>query len=311
MTTVFLSVASAMLFGAADFMGGTASREESSMAVTAISHLMGAVCVGVAMAVVPAVFSARAVIIGVAVGVCSGVGVSSFYVALARGKMTAVAPLTAALSAALPLLWDLTRGAALSATSLAGVVFALIATAAVGLSSSEAADDVGDGTSDSTDVGTDTGDGTGTGTGDGDGDERKMTPLAFMLTLVASLGFAGMYFGFAATPSDSGFWPLLAARVTSTLTLTLATTFSKGRSLKLGRKAWPLVLGAGVLDAVANIMVLTALRLGPFSVAVVLSSLYPVTTVLLARAILGERLKGIQRAAVAIAFASVVLAAWP
>ncbi|MCL2503642.1 MAG: DMT family transporter, partial [Coriobacteriia bacterium] len=241
----------------------------------------------------------RAVIIGVAVGVCSGVGVSSFYVALARGKMTTVAPLTAALSAALPLLWDLTRGAALSATSLAGVVFALIATAAVGLSSSEAADDVGDGTSDSTDVGT------------GDGDKRKMTPLAFMLTLVASLGFAGMYFGFAATPSDSGFWPLLAARITSTLTLTLATTFAKGRSLKLGRKAWPLVLGAGVLDAVANIMVLTALRLGPFSVAVVLSSLYPVTTVLLARAILGERLKGIQRAAVAIAFASVVLAAWP
>ena len=68
---------------------------------------------------------------------------------------------------------------------------------------------------------------------------------------------------------------------------------------------------AGVLDATANVTMLTAIRIGPLAVASILGSLYPVVTVLLARAVLGERLRGAQRAGVALALTAVVLAAWP
>jgi len=69
--------------------------------------------------------------------------------------------------------------------------------------------------------------------------------------------------------------------------------------------------GAGALDTAANVTMLAAIRIGPLAVASVLGSLYPVATILLARAVLGERLRGIQRAGVALALVAVLLTAIP
>jgi drug/metabolite transporter (DMT)-like permease len=69
-------------------------------------------------------------------------------------------------------------------------------------------------------------------------------------------------------------------------------------------------LGAGALDAIANITMLAAIRIGPLAVASVLGSLYPIATILLARFVLKERLHWAQRAGVALALAAVLMAAF-
>jgi drug/metabolite transporter (DMT)-like permease len=69
-------------------------------------------------------------------------------------------------------------------------------------------------------------------------------------------------------------------------------------------------LGAGVLDAVANVTMLSAIRIGPLAVASVIGSLYPVATILLARFVLKERLHWAQRFGVALALVAVLMAAW-
>jgi drug/metabolite transporter (DMT)-like permease len=136
-----------------------------------------------------------------------------------------------------------------------------------------------------------------------------MPPAAVGLSLVAGVGFAGSFIAFSFSDAGSGFWPLLAARLTS-VTLIGAATLVTQRTLRVVAPARRATLGAGVFDTTANITMLTAIRIGPLAVASVLGSLYPVATVLLARAVLGEHLRGLQRAGVALAFAAVVLAAW-
>ena len=67
--------------------------------------------------------------------------------------------------------------------------------------------------------------------------------------------------------------------------------------------------GAGVIDVVANICYVAATRTGMFGLAVVLASLYPGVTVLLARAVLGERLRWVQRAGLGLAAIGILLVA--
>ena len=68
---------------------------------------------------------------------------------------------------------------------------------------------------------------------------------------------------------------------------------------------------AGVLDATANVAILSAIRIGPLAVAAVVGGLYPVATILLARVVLTERLKRHQMVGVALALIAVVLTALP
>ena len=89
-----------------------------------------------------------------------------------------------------------------------------------------------------------------------------------------------------------------------------AVTLLRRGTLRLAEPARRNTLGAGIFDSAANVTMITAIRIGPLAVASVLGSLYPVATVLLARAVLGEHLRGLQRAGVMLAFSAVVLAAW-
>jgi drug/metabolite transporter (DMT)-like permease len=100
-------------------------------------------------------------------------------------------------------------------------------------------------------------------------------------------------------------WPILASRTTSVALFGLAALLTR-RSVRL-----PGVLGltllCGVIDMSANALYLVAARVGPLSVVVTLASLYPASTVLLARVVLGERLNLRQVAGVACALAAIAL----
>ena len=109
----------------------------------------------------------------------------------------------------------------------------------------------------------------------------------------------------AETRPEAGMWPILAARATSVTFFGVAAAAGR-RSLRMpGTLA--LTLLCGVVDMAANALYLVAARAGPLSLVVTLASLYPASTVLLARIILGERLNARQVAGVGCALAAIVL----
>lgn len=282
MLTVLLSTATASLFGVADFFGGVASRRASALAVTALAHSVGLVLFALSLAVMPAPFSRAALLAGAAAGVSGGIGVAALYAALARGRMSLVAPITAAISGSLPALYDFATGATLAPTAIAGLVLALVATVIVSATSV-----------------------------DEPGGAPGLPLAALGLSLLAGVGFAGSFLSFSFAGDGSGFWPLAAARLVSVVMIgSLALVRSAGRP-DFSADAWRPTLLAGLLDACANVTMLAAIRIGPLAIASVIGSLYPVGTVLLARVVLKEHLHGWQRLGIGLALAAVVLAAWP
>jgi drug/metabolite transporter (DMT)-like permease len=222
--------------------------------------------------------SSRDLLWGAAAGVSGGVGVTALYGALARGRMSVVAPITAALSGSLPALLDFARGTQLRPLALVGLGVALLAIVIVS--------SVGH-----------------------PEDRAAMPPAAIALSLLAGVGFAGSFIFFSFTAGGSGLAPLVAARLVS-VALMGGLALVRGRgSAALTPGAVATALGAGALDATANVTMLAAIRIGPLAIAAVIGSLYPVATVLLARYVLKERLHPAQRFGVALALVAVLMAA--
>ena len=136
-----------------------------------------------------------------------------------------------------------------------------------------------------------------------------MPSRAILLAVLAGVGFTGCFIFFSLAAKTSGLMPLLAARVVSVALLLMAITFARRGHVTLAPDARASAYGAGALDAAANVTMLTAIRIGPLAVASVLGSLYPVVTILLARVVLKERLRPVQRAGVVLALAAVMLTA--
>ncbi len=275
--TAALATLSAALFGTADFLGGLASRRDSALVVTVRSQMIGFLVLFVAALALPAVVGMRDVALGMVAGVSGGIGVLSLYAGLATGRMGVVAPVTAALSGTLPAAFDLVRGTEVGPMGVAGIVLALVAVVIVSVTGHES---------------------------DDDGSGRR----ALTFALVAGVGFAGSLLCYASTSHTSGYWPLVAGRTTTVLMLgTLAIV--RLRSIRLDAGAVRPALWAGGFDGLANIAVISAIRLGPLAIASVLAALYPVATVLLARYFLDERLHVWQQVGVVLAIVAVVLSA--
>ncbi len=119
-----------------------------------------------------------------------------------------------------------------------------------------------------------------------------------------------MFFLLIRNAGESGeFWPVAAGRIGELAVVLIAAAVLR-RSLSPGGADGRLVLaavGAGAIDVVANICYVAATRTGAFGLAVVLASLYPGFTVLLARVVLGERLRWVQRAGLALAAIGILL----
>ncbi|MDP2401100.1 MAG: EamA family transporter [Actinomycetota bacterium] len=281
MLTVLLATSTSVLFGAADFLGGLASRRDSAVAVTARAHTVGVPLFALSVLFMPPLLWGGGDIgWGIVAGVAGGIGVVSLYAALGIGRMSVVAPITAALAGSLPAVYDLARGASLGPVSLTGLALALIATVIVSVAPGPA------------------------------DEERPVTPLAVAFACAAGTGFAASFISFSFTGVDSGWLPLLVARVTSAGLLTVLT-LSMRRTISLDPSARTPAIGAGLLETAANVTMLTAIRIGPLAVASVLGSLFPVVVIVLARFFLGERLMWMQRGGVALALLAVILTAMP
>lgn len=212
---------------------------------------------------------------GALAGICGALAVTLFYHALAVGKMGIVSPITAVLAAALPLIFGMVRGDRLTVGQIVGLVLALGAIVMISLSFENA------------------------GT-------REIATAGVREAIVTGFLFGAFFILLSYTHPAAGLHNLLAARIASITLLLLAALITR-TPLGPARGDWRLIVGAGVLDMSANILYVLATFWGYLSIAAVLTSLYPASTVLLARIVLNERLILTQKAGVALALAGVVL----
>lgn len=277
MAAALLALLGAASWGVGDFFGGLAARRAHVLTVLALSQVVG--LLGAIAWVVLAGEGAPgwpAILAGAGAGVAGAVGLAALYRGLAIGAMGIVAPISAA-SPVVPLGIDAARGDVPSAWQLAGIVavFAGIAT----LSREPAASR---------------------------GPARLATGVG--LALVAALGFGLFVTGIDVAADESVPWAVLSARGAS-VGLALVAALAVGAGLRIARRVWPLVLAVGVFDTGANVLVAFATTKGLAGVVAVVSALYPVMTVLLARIVLGERLDGRRRVGGLVALAGAALVA--
>lgn len=301
---IVLGLAAAVVYGAADFAGGLATRRTPALTVVVLSQLMGLVILVVALPVVatgPPLPGDLAR--GGLAGVGGGIGVALLYRGLAVGRMSVVAPITAVGAAALPVAWGLVSGERPGVGALVGVVVALVAVVLVSAAAPAEARDVvaaGPGVGVAVRPGT-------TARGDVLVRARAALGPGILEAVVAGLAFGVFFILLGGTSPDAGLWPLLGAR-TSILVAGAAAAVSR-TSLRPAPGQLPRIALAGVLDMGANVLYVLAARQGLLSLVAVLVSLYPASTVLLARVVLGERLAGLQRAGLALAAAGIALIA--
>lgn len=282
--TIALALSTSLLFGVGDFLGGVATRRDSAFAVTGTSHIISIVFMAAAVLLLPAASPTSTDIIAGAVSGLTGViGVLCLYGALAVGRMSIVAPVSAALSASLPALYDLTTGTSLSPVTISGISLALVAIVVVSVAPDDRLDEPG---------------------------YEYRPRRALVLATLSGVGFAGGFIALSFTSMESGLTPILAARVVS-IAISVFLAFRVGRGFPVDRTALAPTFGAGVADVLANVTMLTAIRLGPLAVASVLGALFPVVVVTLARIFLKERLHLWQKLGVGLAMVAVVLSAMP
>jgi drug/metabolite transporter (DMT)-like permease len=291
---ILLGLAAAVLYGSGDFLGGMASRRAHVLTVLTLVETAGAIVALAVAAASSGPVSLTGLAWGVAAGAIGGLGLIIFYAGLAAGPMSVVAPVSGLVSTVLPVAVALAEGERPSLGVYAGALLCLVA---IVLASS--AGDTGQ-------VG-EVGEGRETSMARRSG--RAGRGIAY--GVLAGLAF-GLFFLLIRNAGQSGaVWPVAAARI-GELAAVLAVAAGLGRGLLPRGADGRLLLaavGAGVIDVVANLCYVAATRTGLFGLAVVLASLYPGVTVLLARVVLGERLRWVQRVGLGLAAIGILLVA--
>lgn len=300
MGTLF-GLAAALTYGCGDFIGGLASRRAGALRVVVLSHAVGLVLILIALPLWRGDgFAAPVLGWGAAAGGAGGVGVVLLYRGLARGRMSVVAPITAVIAAAVPVVYGIARGERPGVLALVGVV---VAFAAVILVSSSAAEHEDDRTPE---------------VAAAPGfpalpNVRAAVPQPLRSPGIADAIGSGLAFGaffvfFAQAGTASGLWPLVGVRLGSLGLVALSAAVLR-RGLRPPPGTWPLIVAAGTLDLVANLLYLLATGRGLLSLVAVLTSLYPASTVVLARVVLAERFTPAQTVGLGLAALGAVLIA--
>ena len=295
MITAILGLGTALFFGAADFLGGLAAGRILAIRASALSALAVLIVLTAALPVFGGTWSAGALFWGVIAGVVAACTVALLYASLAIGPMSILAPLLAVIAAIVPVFYGLASGEQLAPTGYAGIVVALAAVVLVGFVPHKEA----------------------------------VHPRASGIVL-AILAGATMGTGIIVldnTPDDSGILPLVVGRVVAVTVLLTAVAVVAARGARRAgggrdgwRGGWPgwrdgwvggirLGLAGGLLAAIADVFMLTGVRVGDVSIIGVLAALCSAVTVVLAALVLRERLAPPQVVGLVLAVAAAGLIA--
>jgi drug/metabolite transporter (DMT)-like permease len=279
---ILLSLASAVMYGMSDYVGGRASRRVPPVAIACLAEV---VMLPIALVIIPLVEDSRpsgtAVAWSLVAGFAGGIGVVGLYVALARGNMTVVAPITAVVAAAVPVIVGIALGERPGVFALLGIVAALTAVGLIG--------------------------------GAADIFRPSMVrlpvdPRTVVLALAVGVTFGTLFVAFARTGDDAGMWPLLIARVSGVPTLLVAfAVHRRSTGQRTSRAVIVPAVAVALLVTMANATYLLAARAGLLSIVAVVVSMYPASTVALATVLDGERASRAQLAGMALAATALVL----
>jgi drug/metabolite transporter (DMT)-like permease len=267
------AVGSAAAWGAGDFSGGLASKRSHPISVTLVSNPFGLILMtALALWHGAAGPSLRDATLGFAAGMCGAFGLLAFYKALSSGKMGVVAPVTAVVANVISMLFGAFTEGRPSALQLIGFALAIIGVYVI---------------------------------------SKPETGVKVSFTDLLPALFAGIAFGafFILTANFSSgdvSWTLVVARL-GTISMVVASALWTRHQFKLERQSLPLVFVAGGMDSLGNLLFALATQMGRLDVGSALSSLYPVTTVLLAMLVLRERLSRTQGIGAVIALISIPL----
>ena len=277
MLPVIVGLTGALVFGAADFLGGIASKRIGAMRVTAIGAAAGVFLLLLSTTFIQGTWSIEALFLGGITGVTGALAISFLYACLAIGPMSILSPTTAVVSALVPMLAGLLRGEQLRSIAYLALALALIAVILVGFVPEKGA---------------------------------VRPSLKALGMAVAAGALIGMFLIIIdLTPGDSGMVPLVANRAVNAAIMFaviggLALFTRRRRATATGptvsvtaggwRPGFLLAVCCGVTDATGNIFVLIGLRLGDLTVQSVLTALYPAGTIVLAAIVLKERIAPVQ-----------------
>jgi len=252
-----LALLGASFWGVGDFFGGLASRRAHVLTVLALSQGTGLLGAATWVLVAGGERPSLADLWPAAVaGAAGAIGLGALYRGMAIGAMGIVAPISAA-SPIVPLAVDVGRGIVPSVLQWLGI--AVVLTGIVLLAREPR------------------------------GSTSSGLAAGVALALIAALGFGLFIVGLDAASDDSVAWTILVVRATSTL-VALAAAVVVSAPLRPPARLLPMILAVGAFDTLANVLVAFATTRGPAGIVAVLSALYPVTTILLARIVLAERL---------------------
>jgi len=298
-----LALAAAVLYGTADFLGGVASRRARVFAVLATTVPAGAAVV-IVMALLgeapglgsllghglgsPTSVGGWGAVGWAAVsGICGAAGLVAFYAGFAAAPISVVAPVAALVSTVLPVGIAIAGGERPTSRMLTGGLICLVAIVLVSMppAGPRGREDPVPGSA---------------------GGAGRLRALGY--GAAAGAGF-GLFFLCLKNAGQSGvLWPVAISRTAGTLVavgIALATRTRPWR--REGGRTGVIALASGAVDAAANVCYVLATRAGLFGLAVVITSLYPGMTVLLARWVLGERMRWLQRGGLLLAAVGVVL----
>jgi drug/metabolite transporter (DMT)-like permease len=271
--TIF-SLTAVFSWGTSDFLGGYAARRANAFLLTAIAHLSGLVLMAALALATHAPFpSGTALAWALVAGLSGGGALAIFYRALAAGRMGLTAPVAAVLGAAIPTVFGIFHEGLPQIAQVSGFVLAAVGIWLISRTEDDSSTD---------------------GIG---------------MAALAGIGFAGFYLCVKQTGDSSAFWVAAVSKVASFALTGLIVVIGRsareidGRGIGFG-------VVAGCLDAIGSVLFIRASQTGRLDAAVVLSSLYPAITVLLARIVLKEHFTRWKALGMVAALLAVPMIAW-
>ncbi len=260
---IILSLLTALLFGTGDFFGGMATKRIRVAQVLLCAHIVGGIGIFAISLAIADQFRLEDLGWGAIAGASGIIGLGLLYRGLARGPMGVVGALTAITSAAVPALW----GTFVDGDELAGLAWigVLVALVAIGLVSWSP-----------------------------DDSDTPVTTRTIVESLIAGAGFGFMFILLDHSDPASAPWPIAGARMLTAPVLLFGFLVRRKQIWPRDPIALRWVFGVALADTISNALFLYATERGSLTVVAVLSSLYPVATVILARTVLHEKLTRLQ-----------------
>ncbi|WP_440953149.1 EamA family transporter [Methanococcoides sp. FTZ1] len=269
----FFGLAAAATWGAADFSGGLATRRASVYSVVIITQAVGLVLLPFLALYFSEEFPPMdGIFWGFVAGVAGSSGLLALYHAFSRGKMGVAAPISAVITVALPVVYGASNEGLPAGYQIGGFVLAIVAMWLISNT----------------------------------GEKGEIKRQDVFYPLLAGVGFGIFFISVDLFSESAVFWPLTVAKVSAVVVILGFAFFRKSATLP-SKSVLPVIILAGIFDAIGNLFFALASQVGRLDIATVIASLYPGSTVLLAWIILKEHLSSMQWIGVVLALSAIAL----